>query len=225
MFQINLFIHSGIHQWEARKFTEIIPVGEIKVCPRFKKERFEVLFECPHISDETIPDSRHDLSSPASKQYQMILARASKAAFMNDLDKMKIENMTSYVENFHSTCIHYRPKRKYFPPLGFSRRTMLAVLAYNANRTAEAAGERRISTVYQSFSKSKGEMVTKYKKSPANEEWKKEIVDSSVRRKQEHGPGIPADLEPEEDEEDLEIVINNFDALLNFDDSDVDMDE
>ena len=84
----------------------------------------------------------------------MILACVSKTAFMNDLDKMKFGNMTSYVENFHSVCIKYISKRKFFPKRGFTCRTMLAVMFYNENRKAEMRDDRRL---YQCFSKAKGE--------------------------------------------------------------------
>uniref|UniRef100_A0A914C8Q8 Uncharacterized protein n=1 Tax=Acrobeloides nanus TaxID=290746 RepID=A0A914C8Q8_9BILA len=44
---------------------------------------------------------------------------------MNDLDKMRIDNMTSYVENYHSVVIKFRPKRKYFLKIGFMRQCSL----------------------------------------------------------------------------------------------------
>ena len=101
--------------------------------------------------------------------------------------------MTSYVENFHSLAIKYRPKQKFFPKKGFTRRTMLAVMAYNENRDAEMRGDRRVSVVYQSFSKSKGERVIKTKKNPADKGWKREIVDKSIEKKREFGKGYPVD--------------------------------
>jgi hypothetical protein len=72
-------------------------------------------------------------------------------------------------------------KRKYFPKKGFICRTQLAVLAYNENRMAEMSGDRRVSAD-QSFSEAKGEKVTKRKKGPASEEWKKFIVDKAIER-------------------------------------------
>uniref|UniRef100_A0A914DRZ1 Uncharacterized protein n=1 Tax=Acrobeloides nanus TaxID=290746 RepID=A0A914DRZ1_9BILA len=126
---------------------------------------------------------------------------------MNDLDKMEINNMTSYVENYHSVVIKFRPKIKYFPKIGFMRRTMLAAMAYNENREAEIRGDKRVSVVYQSFSKAKGERVTKMKKSPSNENWKQEIVEKSIERKQAFGTGNPID---QDDSEDLDIIVNQF---------------
>ena len=46
---------------------------------------------------------------------------------------------------------------------------MLAALAFNENRLAEIKGDRRISEVYECFSKSKGEEVTKIKKGPISD--------------------------------------------------------
>jgi hypothetical protein len=68
-------------------------------------------------------------------------------------------------------------------------RTKLAVLAYDENRMAEMRGEKRVTVVYQSFSKSKGEKVTKKKKGQASEEWKRRIVDKAIERKQDQGAG------------------------------------
>ena len=72
---------------------------------------------------------------------------------------------------------------------------MLAVLAYNENRAAEMRGERRITGEYPSFSKAKGEMVTKVKKAPPSEEWKKAIVKTSFEMKREFGTGNPSNSE------------------------------
>ena len=80
---------------------------------------------------------------------------------MGDLDRMKHGNITSFNESFNSVCIRYPPTRKFFPKKGFEVWTMLAALAFNENRLAEIKGDRRISEVYECFSKSKGEKVTK----------------------------------------------------------------
>ena len=197
---------------------EMVSNDEVKVCPRFKKERFEKIEECPHVTELTHPDSNHAPIPSDSELYQMILACVSKTAFMNDLDKMKFGNMTSYVENFHSVCIKYRPKRKFFPKRGFNCRTMLAAMSYNENRKAEMRGDRRVSVMYQCFSKAKGEKVVKAKKSPPSEEWKKDIVQNAIVWKQEHGPGNPQETDNEEEE--LDFIIDKFEELLNFSDDD-----
>ncbi len=60
------------------------------------------------------------------------------------------------------------------------------------------------------------------KKSPANEDWKKDIVDKSLERKQQIGIGNPVDPDQDDIDEDLDIVIGQFDELLNFSDTDDD---
>lgn len=219
------FLHvQGIHRWpRKRKFMELIPSEEVKVCPRWKKEKFEVIAECPHITEQTHPDSNHEPISPETKWYKVLLASVSKTAFMNDLDKMKTENMTSFVENFHSVCIKYRPKRVYFPKKGFIQRTMLAAIAYNENRMAEMRGERRISGVYPSFSKARGENVYKVRKTPVIQKWKMEIVDKTIERKQDFGKGNPREPDDGDHYEEMDIVLNRFDELLVFSDTDDDM--
>uniref|UniRef100_A0A914DL84 Uncharacterized protein n=1 Tax=Acrobeloides nanus TaxID=290746 RepID=A0A914DL84_9BILA len=106
----SFFLHvQGIHQWpRKRKYIELILANEKKVCPRFKKEKFETLNECRHITEATHPDSNHEPIAAESKLYQTILELVAKTAFMNDLGKMRIDKMTSYVENFHSVAILYR---------------------------------------------------------------------------------------------------------------------
>ena len=54
--------------------------------------------------------------------------------------------------------------------------------------------------------KSKGEKVTQMKKSPANDDWKKDIVDKSLERKQQIGMGNPVDPDQDDIDEDLDIV-------------------
>jgi hypothetical protein len=83
---------------------------------------------------------------------------------------------------------------------------MLASMTYNENRGAEMRSDRRVSVVYQSFSKSRGEKVIKMKKRPANEDWKKDIVDKSLERKQ-IGMRNPVGRDQDDIDEDLDIVI------------------
>src|SRR3569623_889562 len=101
---------------------------------------------------------------------------------------MEQGNITSFNESLNSVCIRYRPKRKFFTRTsllsgiekkGFAVRTMLAALAFNEYRLTEIKGDRRISEVYECFSKSKGEEVTKIKKGQINDGWKK-IVEESL---------------------------------------------
>jgi hypothetical protein len=94
-----------------------------------KEEKFTTLVHCPHVANrsetldllqaviDAFPDSRHPPVNPESKFYQNLLAMASKTQFMTDLDRMKYGNNTSFIENFWSICIRYRPKRKYFREL------------------------------------------------------------------------------------------------------------
>jgi hypothetical protein len=46
--------------------------------------------------------------------------------------------------------------------------------------------------------KSKGEEVTKIKKGPISDGWKKEIVEESLERKRREGPGEPVELVQDE---------------------------
>jgi hypothetical protein len=64
----------------AGYITELIPSEEVKVCSRWKKEKFEVIAECPHITEQTHPDSNHEPISPESKWYKVLLASVSKTA-------------------------------------------------------------------------------------------------------------------------------------------------
>uniref|UniRef100_A0A914DJX8 Uncharacterized protein n=2 Tax=Acrobeloides nanus TaxID=290746 RepID=A0A914DJX8_9BILA len=221
------FLHvQGIHEWPSRKFAELIPVApNTDVCKRFQDEKFSLILQCPHVANPNIPDSRHELTRPNSKPYQMLLALVAKTTFMNDLDKMRHGNNTSFVESFWSKCIRYRPKMLYFPKIGFLRRTMLAAIDFNEMRQAELRGDRRISEIYECFSKSKGEKVTKVKKSPISDEWKINIVKEVIERKRIQGPGDPVhdghDGQEESDEE-LDLVCDRLDDLLYFSDSETD---
>uniref|UniRef100_A0A914CPB1 Uncharacterized protein n=1 Tax=Acrobeloides nanus TaxID=290746 RepID=A0A914CPB1_9BILA len=99
---------------------------------------------------------------------------------------------------------------------GFEVRTMLTALAFNENRLAEMRGDRRISEVYECFSKSKGEKVTKIKKGPIRDGWKKEIVEESLERKRRQGPREQVKLVQNED---LDVVVDQLEELLMFSDS------
>uniref|UniRef100_A0A914DJP9 Uncharacterized protein n=1 Tax=Acrobeloides nanus TaxID=290746 RepID=A0A914DJP9_9BILA len=99
---------------------------------------------------------------------------------------------------------------------------MLAVMVYNENRMAEVRGDRNISVVYESFSKTKGEKVVKYKKGPPSEGWKKDLVDKSVERKRQQGKGNPIEEDKNEYDENIEIVLDKLETLFNFDSDDED---
>jgi hypothetical protein len=60
---------------------------------------------------------------------------------------------------------------------------MLAAMTFNENNKAEFHGERRVSEVYQCYSKAKGENVTKFKKGPVNETWKRSLVEETIEHK------------------------------------------
>lgn len=216
----SFFLHvQGIHEWQAKNFSKLIHAAEgTKVCRRFQEEKFAIVFACPHIEDSTHPDSRHEDVSPNSSPYQLLLAAVAKTTFMGDLDKLRHGNNTSFVESFWNVCIKYRPKRKYFSKNGFIRRTMLASLAFNRIRQAELCGERKISEVYEAFSKAKGEKITKIKKAPINEDWKRNIVAEVIERKRNQGTFDPTN-EPEDSDDDEELFLANFDEILHFSDS------
>lgn len=151
--------------------------------------------------------------------YQKLLAIAAKAQFMDDLERMKHGKNSSYVESFWNVCIKYRPKRKYFKQKSFEARTMLGALAFNELRLAELRGDRRVSEEYQCFSKSKGEMTTKCKKSPIDEVWKKNIVKDAIEKKRIQGPNDPVDNDAETFDDDVEFLVNQLEELAFFSDS------
>jgi hypothetical protein len=84
---------------------------------------------------------------------------------------------------------------------------MLAAIAFNENILAKLRGERRVSDVYECFSKAKGKKVTKIKKGSVNEEWKRRLVEESIDRKRRQGPGDPMNKETEDLYKELDIVI------------------
>lgn len=216
------FLHiQGIHNWEERDFAELIGVEEgTKVGPRFYQEKFSTIFKCPHLDEEPRPnqiDTHHDVVESKSIPYQIMLSVAGKTPFMNDIERLRHGNMTSMVENFHSVCIKYRSKRLYFPKKGFEVRTMLAALDFNATQMAEKNDERRISGVYEYFSKPKGGMVTRVKKFPVNESWKKKLVCDAIELKIEQGMGNPIAEVHDDDDDEYEFYRQPIEDLLNFD--------
>lgn len=222
----SFFLHvQGVHQWNPGKFMDTIPIAQdTKICPRFKKEKFSQILQCRH-DDASVLEPQHEVVNPNSKPYQALLGIAASTAFMNDLDRLRKGTMTSEVESFHNVCIRYRPKRKYFPKKGFELRTMLAALSWNENKNAESRGNRKVSEVYECFSKSRDEKVTKVKKNPICEDWKQAIVDDSIERKRQHGPGIPFEGVQNDLDEGIDIIRNQFEELQNFSDSENDFDE
>uniref|UniRef100_A0A914CR42 Transposase n=1 Tax=Acrobeloides nanus TaxID=290746 RepID=A0A914CR42_9BILA len=179
----SLFNHvRGQHEWEPSNFLDLIPINaNTKVGQQFKKEAFAKVLKCPHFENSAEFESNHQPIDPSSNAYQKILEIASKTPFLNDLGRLKHGNFTSVVESFHSVVIHYRPKRKYYSPKGFERRTMLAAMSWNENRLAEIRGERTVVQVYEFYSKAKGEKTVKYKKGPVSEKWKRKIVEDAGR--------------------------------------------
>uniref|UniRef100_A0A914DJR9 Mutator-like transposase domain-containing protein n=1 Tax=Acrobeloides nanus TaxID=290746 RepID=A0A914DJR9_9BILA len=209
------FLHViGQHQWEAGRMKDIIPIGATNVGKKFSEhESFSTILRCQHQDRLTTQSPPLD---PSSKAYRLVLSIACKTGFINDLERLKYGNFTSYVESFHSVAIHYRPKRIYFPPKGFEIRTMLAAIAFNENREAEERGERTIKEVYMTYSKSKGEMTRKCKKGPIVEAWKNEIVKKTIERKKNHGPGLP--LSEDDMDDGIDLLVDHLEDVLNFDD-------
>lgn len=220
-YVFSFFMHiRGVHEWNARKFTDIISPGQgIKTGLKFRKESFRHVLNCfRHDLDDF--QSIHDPVDPNVEAYQKILEMASQTLFLNDLERLKTGNFTSYVESFHSLCNIYRPKKKFYPVKGFTYRTMLAALAWNANKMAEIRGERTIKKVRESFSKAYGETRRKIWKGPKEENWKKEMVEESINRKRIEGPRSrrSSDVYDNFDDE-MEDLLVRFDNLMDFDSS------
>uniref|UniRef100_A0A914DSM7 Uncharacterized protein n=1 Tax=Acrobeloides nanus TaxID=290746 RepID=A0A914DSM7_9BILA len=214
----SFFLHiQGIHRWRPMKFSDIIRVEpNTKACSRFFGERFSSILECPHITDSTIESLRNETTSPESPAYQKLLSYVGKATFMTDMDKIRPGKLTPYNESFNNIRIKYCPKQSYFPIKSFEIRTMLAVLHWNTMQRAELCGERRISEVIQVFSKSKQTKVMKIKKEPTKMEWKKRVVESARRKKEEQGMGDPVNDSQVNPDEESELLFDDVQALLDF---------
>jgi hypothetical protein len=73
----------------------------------------------------------------------------------------------------------YRSKRKYYRQEGFDNRTRLAILHHNHAMEDEKRGVRRVIRTRKVYSKAKGDLVEKKKKSPPTIDWKLAIVRNS----------------------------------------------
>jgi hypothetical protein len=65
--------------------------------------------------------------------------------------------------------------------------------------------------------------ITKIKKTPSNEAWKRRIVEETIERKRLQGPGDPLEIEPNdlyEEQEMVEDLNQRLEELLYFSDSD-----
>lgn len=181
------------------------------------------MLECPH--DMVQLEGHHQPVDQNSLAYQKILEIAAKTQFINDMERLKHGNLTSFVESFHNVCIRYRPKRKFYPRKGFEIRTKLAALAFNANRIAEQEGKRTIREIYEYHSKATGENRQKIKMGPPAEAWKAKIVEDTIERKRLFGSGHPmADEEIENDQDDA--LLDWFNQAINLEsDEDVETEE
>jgi hypothetical protein len=214
----SFFLHvQGIHEWNAEKFTALIHMNEnTEIGPNFKKESFQLMLECAHEPDY---ESKHLPIDPKSTVYQLLLEIATKTQFMNDLCRLKHGNFTSFVESFHSVCIRYRPKRKFYPIKGFELRTMLAALAFNENRLAEIRGERTVQRYFEYYSKANGEKRIKCQKGPVAEQWKAQIVEETIKFKREHEHGLSLS-EEEMDDGIVDILADKLEEALQFETDD-----
>lgn len=211
----SFFLHiQGIHSWSKdQKFADlIVAISPTKTCARFSKERFEKTTGCSHAPGQINDHLKVPNTSP---YFQALLSIVAKTAFMNDLDRMRITSATSAVESFHSICIKYRPKRKFFNKRGFIRRTMLSVLHFNGNRRAELRGDRVVQEIYRCFSKSKGQFTNKIKMGPSDESWKTEIVLGAIQLKKQMGPGHRS-IQDNDDE--IDILASRLAAIADFGD-------
>lgn len=220
----SFFMHvRGLHEWEEKKFADLIPIVQgTKIGPKFQKElKFREIHECAH--DLHNFEGRHAPVDPSRPPFQKLLEIAAKTHFINDIDHLKHGNITSFVESFHSVCIRYRPKRKYYPSKGFEIRTMLAALAFNENRLAELVGKRTVQQVYECYSKVTGERRQKIKKGPSEEGWKAKIVNDTLDRQQDVGVGQP--LTNEDLVDDMDLLADWLGDILNFESDEDNSDE
>lgn len=213
----SFFLHvQGIHRWDPAKFDTVIRMES--AAKQFHNSSFVHVLECPHELDNF--EGRHEPIDANSNAFKKLLEIVTKKKFMDDLAKLRHECITSYVESFHSVCIHYRPKRKFFPRKGFEIRTMLAALAFNENRSGEWEGKRTVREIYECYSKAKRANRVKRKMGPVIDEWKSEIVSCAIAKKQNHGPGKPTSKESDQisefdDDVELEDALSGYlnDAL------------
>uniref|UniRef100_A0A914ECZ7 Uncharacterized protein n=1 Tax=Acrobeloides nanus TaxID=290746 RepID=A0A914ECZ7_9BILA len=189
---LSFFLHvTGCHSWESKNVAFLIfslkhPFHWQKTGfdPRstcLSKETFSKVLKCVHESDAMTL-----AFDPTSTPYIELLKIATSKTFLEDLQKLRHGNVTAHIESFHSICIHYRPKRKFYNLKGFIGRTMLAAISYNANVKAEISGERKVVSEYRYYSKSKGTFTKKFKKSPPVDTWKTEIVKLVIEKKLHH---------------------------------------
>uniref|UniRef100_A0A914DAR3 Uncharacterized protein n=1 Tax=Acrobeloides nanus TaxID=290746 RepID=A0A914DAR3_9BILA len=174
---------------------DVIPCQNVTVSNTFKTKRFNAIHNCNH---DNMHAPIHDPINPDSIAYKKLLELASKTIFMKDLTKLKPGNFTSFVESFNSSSNVFRPKRVFYPKIGFMHRSMLAALAWNANIWAKMSGKRRVSEVIITRSKASGENRTKYKFNTKDETWKRDIVHQAITNKKDQGMGRPNnDVVPE----------------------------
>uniref|UniRef100_A0A914CS80 Uncharacterized protein n=1 Tax=Acrobeloides nanus TaxID=290746 RepID=A0A914CS80_9BILA len=188
---LSYFLHvAGCHEWKSRSVAELIynlrapdDWKKSKFDPRstlLANEKFGIHLKCTHVHNQEDITPAVD---PTSLPFIELLKMVSNKTFLQDLLRLKHGNVTANVESFHSISIHYRPKRKFYNPPGFTCRTMLAIISYNENVRAEQRGERKVVEEYRYFSKSKGEFTTKFKKGAPIDAWKEEIVIASIDKK------------------------------------------
>lgn len=207
----SFFLHvQGIHRWDPAKFEDVFRVES--PAKQFLESSFAHVLECSHELDNF--EGRHAPVDVNSNPFKKLLEIATKKRFMDDLAKLRHECITSYVESFHSVCIHYRPKRKFYPRRGFEIRTMLATLSFNENRTGEWEGKRTVREIYECYSKAKRGNRIKRKKGPVIDEWKAEIVNSAIANKQLQGAGHPTSNEPSNEPDRESAFGDDIDDML-----------
>uniref|UniRef100_A0A914CXI8 Transposase n=1 Tax=Acrobeloides nanus TaxID=290746 RepID=A0A914CXI8_9BILA len=217
----SFFLHVlNIHEWNVAKLIDLIDVEGIqKRGKEFNSITFSTVNSCLHNNvDETFTEPLQ----PDSTAFKVILQMASSTNFVNDVRRLKEGNVTSFVESYNSVRIHYAPKRKFFKGSGLEMRTMLSIIAWNSIQDAELQGRRKELTRYQYFSKAKGDVREKNKKTGGAEfdGWKRELIMRVRAKKIEYGPGDPPvhALDEFEDDDETDQLAHIFDEIVNFDD-------
>jgi hypothetical protein len=187
----NFFPHIlGKHNWQLGvKFADLVQIEPAtKIGKNFNQLCFTQIDRCTH---QAAKESFTPAVRVNSKAVQKMIELTLKPAFADDMARLKPESATSSIESAHSVYIAYCPKRKYYTKRKFMLKTMLGIMHWNAVQDAELSGERQIEQWYSYFSKARGAERQKVKKSAGSDYWKRELVERSVDRKRQLGPGLP----------------------------------
>jgi phosphoglycolate phosphatase-like HAD superfamily hydrolase len=208
----------GTHEWPLpSKLTDLVAISAgTRTTKGLRQLSFTVVDRCQHgeLDEAATPPIDAD-SIPLQKLVELL----TKTAFLTDLDRVNCASATSAVESLHSLLLRYCPKRQYYSKTGYELKAMLGVLDWNTTQMAELEGVRKTVGLYRSYSKARGEERTITRKATVEQPWKRELVERSIERKRQCGPGTP-DLDDEELEGEIDDLADRLIKELLIDDED-----